>query len=706
MGDDTEKRPHPDENVHDEEGLKKRTKLEETESDAAKRSKKKWSYSDIPNSKSYHLSLMHADSVTQTVHNAKHGYVITGSMDGVVKFWKRLTVSEENMFPKAIGQSTTKHSPAQEQQQPCLEFVKSFTAHTGPVNCLAMEDDWCASVSDNEIQIYDVRLFDSLSMIPTKGESLTYTHAVWIPQKGTKVLAVAVKQSGSIYLYSTLEDAWMKQVVTIHGKNPVTAMVCDTVHNCVISADKAGIIEIWDSQGSAEVPTETQTRDAADDTFDPSDSPAVTLELQVGGPLSAKKHGIQYKSKLDTDLYKLVRKKTFATSLAICGSSHFAVYGRDDRVRIFDFAKAKIAVTYDERLTLYDKIYSNKPFSLDAMEYGTRAAKEKQMQQENDSRDTAISRSSNVIQFDPSGKYLILSTLMGLKVIEWRRNKLVCIIGQNDASAQLRFTNFCLCPGSPVVDTQMELARRQARLAQQTQSSTSSSKKANDEEDDNEMIKNHVLLVALANDQRRLYVFSQYNVVDDPKAPEDIITRRDIWNEAPSANDYMGGAGVESATGSLQHYLKTATTIKAILRTSLGDIHLQLFHTKTPKTVENFVGHARANYYDGVIFHRVLKGFMIQTGDPLGDGTGGESIWGGEFEDEFVPGLRHDRPFTLSMVRSSCARVVENLCMISFLVFASHTFSFLPATFCDSLMHCRPTPDPIPMVRSSFEIFG
>jgi len=51
-------------------------------------------------------------------------------------------------------------------------------------------------------------------------------------------------------------------------------------------------------------------------------------------------------------------------------------------------------------------------------------------------------------------------------------------------------------------------------------------------------------------------------------------------------------------------------------------------------------------YYDNVLFHRVIKGFMLQTGDPLGDGTGGESIWGKEFEDEFVRSLKHDRPYT------------------------------------------------------------
>jgi peptidylprolyl isomerase domain and WD repeat-containing protein 1 len=83
----------------------------------------------------------------------------------------------------------------------------------------------------------------------------------------------------------------------------------------------------------------------------------------------------------------------------------------------------------------------------------------------------------------------------------------------------------------------------------------------------------------------------------------------------------------------------------------MGDIHLRLFPSAAPKTVENFVTHARNGYYNNTIFHRVIKKFMIQGGDPLGDGTGGESIWGGEFEDEFST-LRHDKPYTLSMANA------------------------------------------------------
>ncbi|CAH0254000.1 Putative peptidyl-prolyl cis-trans isomerase [Peribacillus sp. Bi96] len=72
-----------------------------------------------------------------------------------------------------------------------------------------------------------------------------------------------------------------------------------------------------------------------------------------------------------------------------------------------------------------------------------------------------------------------------------------------------------------------------------------------------------------------------------------------------------------------------------IMQTTLGDIKIKLFPTLAPKTVENFLTHAENGYYEGIIFHRVIKDFMLQGGDPTGTGMGGESIWGAPFEDEF-----------------------------------------------------------------------
>lgn len=81
------------------------------------------------------------------------------------------------------------------------------------------------------------------------------------------------------------------------------------------------------------------------------------------------------------------------------------------------------------------------------------------------------------------------------------------------------------------------------------------------------------------------------------------------------------------------------TGLRAVIKTNKGDMTVRLFPEHAPKTVENFVGLAKKGYYDGVIFHRVIPNFMIQGGDPTGSGMGGESFFGGNFEDEFSPEL-------------------------------------------------------------------
>lgn len=81
--------------------------------------------------------------------------------------------------------------------------------------------------------------------------------------------------------------------------------------------------------------------------------------------------------------------------------------------------------------------------------------------------------------------------------------------------------------------------------------------------------------------------------------------------------------------------LTTTDGTKAVIKTNRGDMTFVLFPEIAPKAVENFVTHAKDGYYDGLIFHRIIKDFMIQGGDPTGTGCGGESVWGKSFEDEF-----------------------------------------------------------------------
>jgi len=95
--------------------------------------------------------------------------------------------------------------------------------------------------------------------------------------------------------------------------------------------------------------------------------------------------------------------------------------------------------------------------------------------------------------------------------------------------------------------------------------------------------------------------------------------------------------------------LDTGKSYTARFKTAKGDIVVELFADRAPRTVENFVNLARAGFYDGTTFHRVISGFMAQGGDPTGTGTGGP---GYQFGDEFHPSLRHDSAGILSMANA------------------------------------------------------
>lgn len=95
--------------------------------------------------------------------------------------------------------------------------------------------------------------------------------------------------------------------------------------------------------------------------------------------------------------------------------------------------------------------------------------------------------------------------------------------------------------------------------------------------------------------------------------------------------------------------LLEASNPVAVIETNKGKMEIELRPDIAPKAVENFITHSKNGYYNGLIFHRVIRGFMLQTGDPSGTGTGGESIWKKNFEDEFSPSALFDKPGILAM---------------------------------------------------------
>ena len=246
--------------------------------------------------------------------------------------------------------------------------------------------------------------------------------------------------------------------------------------------------------------------------------------------------------------------------------------------------------------------------SLEDIEFGKRMTVEREL-------DNPIVRKRMNVIFDETGNFIMYGSLFGTKVINTLTNRVVKVYGQEE---KLRPLNLTLYQGQPeqkgVVTVQM--AASDNPLLREAEARDS-------------------MLVATAQGKVRFYMFTNEQEVSKPT--------RDIRNEKlERTNDTIQGAKSTKAAS-----LASA----AVIHTTLGDVHLRLFPDAAPKTVENFVTHCRNGYYNNVIFHRVIKKFMIQTGDPMGDGTGGESIWGGNFEDE-ITSLKHDKPYTLSMANA------------------------------------------------------
>ena len=103
-------------------------------------------------------------------------------------------------------------------------------------------------------------------------------------------------------------------------------------------------------------------------------------------------------------------------------------------------------------------------------------------------------------------------------------------------------------------------------------------------------------------------------------------------------------------------FLPSAQTEEAnpvvVVETNQGTFELKLFPDIAPKACENFLKLAEKNYYDGIVFHRVIAGFMVQGGDPTATGRGGQSVWGEPFEDEFNNAKRFDKPGVLAMANA------------------------------------------------------
>ncbi|XP_034835449.1 peptidylprolyl isomerase domain and WD repeat-containing protein 1 [Maniola hyperantus] len=321
---------------------------------------------------------------------------------------------------------------------------------------------------------------------------------------------------------------------------------------------------------------------------------------------------VKFKSKLNTDLFDFVKNKTYPTALDFSpDGKKMASISLDRKVRVFHFLTGKLHKVLDESLQRFQEL-QHQTQQLPNMEFGRRMATERDLDK------SEAAQLANIV-FDISGHFIAYSTMLGVKLINLATNRCVAMLGKPENLRPLQLALFQGRTNQPKLATTLEMEGSENPTLLN--------------------IKTDPTLFCTAYKKNRFYMFSRRGP-DDVKSPD---ADRDIFNEKPSKEDIISateGQGVQRLYE------------QAILHTSLGDVHIRLFGKDVPRTVENFCGLARNGYFNGHIFHRVIKGFMVQTGDPTGTGTGGESIWGGEFADEFRPQLKHDRPYTVSMANA------------------------------------------------------
>ncbi|KAF2156802.1 peptidyl-prolyl cis-trans isomerase cypE [Myriangium duriaei CBS 260.36] len=507
----------------------------------------------LPQSTRYSKSLMHKDQLCFSTFTPHTDFLITSSVDGAVKFWKKV----------AGG----------------IEFVKEFKAHEGEIVSASVSVDgqsFATAGNDGTVKIFDVVTFDLLAQLtPTSTpRCVCYIHG----RSASPLLAISYESNPTIDIY----DGRGENMTPLHtlGKmhrSSVSFMAYNNKYDCVVSADESGMVEYWRPSGSFEKPESV------------------------------------FKIKSSTNLFDFKKAKSAPTSITISPSGeHFATMSFPDRkIRVFEFATGKLYRTYDESLnTIMEMQQAGTAIEkLDDVEFGRRLATERELD------NLAVRRRVNVI-FDETSHFLIYGSIFGAKVVNTLENRVVRVFGRHEP---FRPINLALYQGQPdkknVVTAQM--AASENPLLQEAEA-------------------RDAMLATTGLGKIRFYMFTNETQISK--------SDRDVHNEKPRS--------VHDAEKSREAEKRADIGSAATLHTTLGDIQVRLFGSQAPKTVENFTVHSRNGYYNNLTFHRVIRKFMIQTGDPLGDGTGGESIWGKEFDDEFSPALRHDKPYTVSMANA------------------------------------------------------
>ena len=514
-------------------------------------------HDNLPMADYYEKSYSHSEIISQVILKKNSDLIITISIDGVIKFWKK--------------------------SFKLIEYCKTFKAHSGHIISAKIAEKlnrlYTTSIHDKTTKAFDLSTLDMIDIIK-HSEPVYSCIAAENSTENIHTLLVVVKENRALYLrkYNSqhIED------IAIDGISNVVDIITVNKHNVYIILTSKGHIEYISCD---------------------------TLKY-----INSVDNKLSFNSKFETDFIKFLKHRK-GMPVAIDKDEReekFWVYTDELQIWVFQIKTGKSLLTLD---TTHSSLKDHFPKHFDLE---TTDKERKILIEEECKEKLKLSFKQRVTaDLDESGTYLIFPSILGLVYFHIVNKEISVIKGKREKGE--RYIGLCLYQG---------LKQYNLKGTSGVGGTSSQNKEADP------------CMFVWAYKKSKFCIFSNREPSNFDKnsfqnSSRDVVEKKDVTLETQKTDKDAN----------------KAASNKVVLSTSLGDMYIRLFPESAPKAVENFLTHAANGYYNNCIFHRVVTGY-IQTGDPLNDGTGGESIWGRDFEDEFSDQLKHDKPFTVSMANS------------------------------------------------------
>lgn len=558
-----------------------------------------YKYDNLVLNQTYEKSYMHKDVLNHIISLPKSNFIITASKDGIVKFWRKIFLG--------------------------IDYVKQYKVFNSSIKDIKCSNNQnyliCISELDKNIKLLDVLNYDLCNIININFKP---SKCCFLSKEEDNQLFIGVSVENKINIFEAFGSNNNIIKTLIYHDYDISNFTYSFKYECLISSDIKGGIEI------SEINNHIIGEKVKHEKFNKNDN-SNSNEIIKDFEIPSK---VKFQLKSETDLYIFESKddntndsrdstlntkgensvyNQYCKNIFLSHSNkYFAIVSNKNHILIFKTNTCKLQSLVNESYKNFLNQNLNKKNNEnnkkgDMGNYSSLNTLLQKIDVNKNDNKTFIEEFVSNVEFDEYDTYIYYCSFAGVKIYNFHTKKLIKSIATKET---IFITAVSLFQGEALSNFQGAVGEG---------SNTSQSK-----------LKDPTLF-AIAHNSNRFYLFTQRETNKN--------TNRDIINEEPKKNDLSLTKNLEADS------LPTL----AVLETTYGEIYLRLFPNECPKTVKNFVELAKKDYYKNLIFHRVIKGFIIQTGCPYGNGKGGTSVWGRDFEDEFSPLLKHDRAYTLSM---------------------------------------------------------